>query len=161
VSAQQIQLLQAHGIPQPNPRKLFLHDIITQIQQWRAVNKEVILCLDANEPIDDPQSDISRLFTEMDLVDLHFHWYPALKKPATHQRGSKAIDLIAGSPLVASALLHAWMHPFGDPVMIKGDHRLLGIGLDPEVLFGNAKLTLYQQPTCGTNSRHPPYTEQP
>jgi len=53
VSAQQIRLLQAHGIPQPNPRKLFLHDIITQIQQWRAAHKEVILCLDANELIDD------------------------------------------------------------------------------------------------------------
>jgi len=53
------------------------------------------------------------------------------------------------------ALLHTWMHPFGDPVMIKGDHRLLGIDLDPEVLFGNAELTLYKQPTRGTNSRHP------
>jgi len=34
VSAQQICLLQAQGNPTPNPRKLFLSDIIHQIQQW-------------------------------------------------------------------------------------------------------------------------------
>jgi len=125
-------------IPKPNPRKLFLTNIITQIQQWCLAHKEVILCLDANEPIDDSRLDILRIFTETDLVDLHYHHHPALRKPVTHQQGSKAIDLIVGSPLVASALLHAWIHPFGDPVQIKGDHRLLGIDLDLVVLFGNA-----------------------
>jgi len=78
VSAQQIRLLQAQGHPKPNPRKLFLTDIITQIQQWRTAHKEVILCLDANEPVDDPRSDISQLFTKTDLADLHYHHHPAL-----------------------------------------------------------------------------------
>jgi len=155
VSAQQIRLMQANGLPAPNPHKLFLSDLITQIKSWRQANKEVILCIDANEPIDDPRSEVSRLFTETDLVDLHHHRYPALRKPATHQRGSHAIDLIAGSPLVVSALLHAWIHPFGDPVCIKGDHRLLGVDLDPEVLFGNAIPSLTKPQLRGTNSRHP------
>jgi len=85
VSAQQICLLQAQGIPNPKPRKLFLIDLITQIKQWRQVNKEVILCIDANKPIDNPCSDVSRLFTETDLINLHHHCHPALHKPATHQ----------------------------------------------------------------------------
>jgi len=155
VSAQQIRLMQAQGLPNPNPRKLFLTDLITQIKQWRQANKEVVLCIDANDPVDDPRSDISRLFTETDMVNLHHHRHPALTKPATHQRGSQAIGLIAGSPLVASALLHAWIHPFGDPVSIKGDHRLLGIDLDPEILFGTADLPPHHVQTRGTNSRHP------
>jgi len=54
VSAQQICLLQAQGIPNPKPRKLFLTDLITQIKQWWQLNKEIILCIDANELIDDP-----------------------------------------------------------------------------------------------------------
>jgi len=54
VSAQQIHLLQAQGIPTPKPRKLFLANLIHQIQEWQHANKEVILCIDANEPIDDP-----------------------------------------------------------------------------------------------------------
>ena len=115
----------------------------------------MVLCIDANEPIDNPRSDISRLFTETNMINLHHHRHPALQKPATHQRGSQAIDLIVGSPLVASALLHAWIHPFGDPVCIKGDHCLLGVDLDPEVLFGNADLTPYHTQIRGTNSRHP------
>jgi len=92
---------------------------------------------------------------ETDLVDLHHHRHLALRKPPMHQRGSQAIDLIAGSPLAASALLHAWMHPFGDPIMIKGDHRLLGVDFDPDVLFGSTECNTYQQPLRGTNSRHP------
>jgi len=115
----------------------------------------VIICIDANEPVDDPRSEVSRIFTETDLVDLHHHRHPALRKPPMHQRGSQAIDLIAGSPLAASALLHAWMHPFGNPIMIKGDHRLLGVDFDPDVLFGSTECNTYQQPLRGTNSRHP------
>ncbi len=102
-----------------------------------------------------PQSDVSRLFTETNLINLHHHCHPALCKPATHQCSSQAIDLIAGSPLVVSALLHTWIHPFGDPVCIKGDHHLLGIDLDPEVLFGNVAPSPYLMQICGTNSQHP------
>jgi len=155
VSAQQTRLLQVKGIHKPKPRKQFITDLITQIQHWRQAHKEVILCIDANESVDDPRSDIARLFTETDLTDLHHYLHPALQKPATHQRGSQAIDLMAGSPLIVSALLHAWIHPFGDPVCIKGDHHLLGIDLDPEILFGNADLPSYHGQTRGTNSRHP------
>ncbi len=154
VSAQQTRLLQAQGIIKPIPRKLFLVDLIEQIKTWRQINKEVILCIDANEPVDDSRSAVSKLFTT-DLVDLHHHQHPGLRKPPTHQRGSQAIDLIAGSPLVASALLHAWMHPFGDPAAIKGNHRLLGVDLDPDVLFGITECTMYQQPVRGLNSCHP------
>jgi len=80
--------------------------------------------MDINKAVDDPKADISRLFTETDLMDLHYHHYPSLCKPATHQRGNNAIDIIAGSPLVATALCHAWI-PFATPANIKGNHRLL------------------------------------
>jgi len=62
-----------------------MNDLILQIKDWRQDNKEVIVCLDANEPVDDPKSEISRLFSETDLTDLHHHHYPSLQKPATHQ----------------------------------------------------------------------------
>ncbi len=71
--------------------------------------------MDANEDVDDLKSKISHLFMEMDLIDLHYHHYPGLKKLATHQQGSKAIDLIAGSPLATEALVLAWIHPFWEP----------------------------------------------
>jgi len=126
------------GVTNPKPRTVFLTDLIHQIHMWRNNNKEVILCMDTNEDVDDPKSAIRRLFTETDLVDLHHHRHPANPKPATHQRGSAAIDLIAGSPLPASALRRAWIHPFHEPAPIKGDHRMLGIDFDPAILFGSS-----------------------
>jgi len=110
--------------------------------------------MDANKDVDDPTAEISCLFTETDLLDLHHHRYPSLRKPATHQHGTNAIDLMAGSPLVAEALRHAWICPFASLAMIKGDHRLLGVDLDPEIIFGNRSLPLTKVQIRGVNSRH-------
>jgi len=113
-----------------------------------------ILCVDANEDVDHPKSAVRRIFSETDLVDLHHHHYPPLSKPATHQSGSSAIDLIAGSPLPASALCHAWICPFNEPAQIKGDHQLLGVDFDPEILFGGSIAPLEALGQCGVHSRH-------
>jgi len=153
-TAQQIRLLQQNGHAHPNPRNEFITDLIHQINHWHRDGKEVILCIDANEPIDDPKSEISRLFTETDLVDLHHHRYPSLRKPATHQRGSQAIDLMAGSPLAATATTAAWIHPFGDPGSIKGDHRMSGIDFNPDILFGTPAISTHTMPRRGVHSRH-------
>jgi len=42
------------------------------------------------------------------------------------------------SPLTTNTLLYTWMCPFGDPPTIKGDHWLLGLKFDPEILFGSS-----------------------
>jgi len=153
-TAQQIRLLQAQGIQNPKPRRIFIDDLIAQINKWRNEHKEVLICMDANESIDDPKADISRLFTATDLVDLHHHRYPSIRKPATHQRGTNAIDVMAGSPLVVEALRNAWICPFATPAIIKGDHRLLGVDLDPEILFGNRSVSITKLQERGVNSRH-------
>jgi len=110
--------------------------------------------MDANEDVDHPQSDIMRLFNETDLIDLHTHCYPATPKPATHQRGSHPIDLIAGSPCCAAATHRAWMLPFGMPPLIKGDHRLLEIDFDTNLLFGNSPTDPMPPTPRGINSKH-------
>jgi len=121
-TAQQTRILLQQGIKQPNPRQQFVMDLITQICTWRTQNKEVLIGLDANENVDDPNSKIARIFDKTDLIDLHHHRHPMQSKPAIHQRGSHPIDLMLGSPILANALTHAWILPFGDPPMIKGDH---------------------------------------
>ncbi len=154
-SAQQIRLLQNSGAINPQPRSIFLQDIIHQIQRWRHEHKEVLLCTDTNDNLDDPKASIAQLFSETDLINLHFHRYPALRTPPTHQRGTHTIDLMAGTPRVAEALTAAWMHPFHDPATIKGDHRLLGIDLDPDILFGTQLHPAMPTAIRGVNSRHP------
>jgi len=154
VTAQQTRILLQQGVPNPNLRKLFITDLVTQINSWRNQHKEVLVGLDANENVDDPRSKIMRLLAETDLIDLHQHRYPALKKPATHQRGSHPIDLIIGSPRLASALINAWILPFGDPPLIKGDHRLLGLDFNAELLFGSKPNQPSPGLLRGVNSRH-------
>jgi len=83
--------------------------------------------MDANQNVDDPNSKIAHIFDETDLIDLHHHRYLMRAKPATYQRGSNPIDIMLGSPLLARALSQAWILPFGNPPMIKGDHCLMGL----------------------------------
>jgi len=135
-TAQQTHLLLQQGVPNPDPKTQFITDLISQVQQWRASGAEVLIGMDANEDVDNPHSKIARIFRETDLIDLHHHRYPSLPKPATYQRGSQPIDIMIGSKLLSTALLHAWMLPFGEPYLIKGDHRLLGLDFSPDILFG-------------------------
>jgi len=160
VTAQQTRLLLQRGVQNPNPRQQFISDLIQQIKQWRQQNKEVLIGMDANENIDDPNSHIARLFDETDLIDLHHHRYPTKPKPATHQRGSKPIDMMIGSPLLAAALLHAWILPFGEPTMIKGDHRLLGLDFSPTILFGSTTSTPAIGLIRGVNSRNDQHVQK-
>jgi len=153
-TAQQTRILQQLGNTSPNPRKQFICNLIQQIQDWRTTGKEVILSMDANKDIDHPQSDIMHLFNETDLIDLHTHCYLATHKPATHQCGHCPIDLIARTPHCASAVRHAWMLPFSMPPMIKGDHRLLGINFDMDLLFGNSPTNPMPTTPWGVNSKH-------
>jgi len=110
--------------------------------------------MDANEDVDDPKSKISSIFAETDLVDLHHYCHPAARKPATYQRGSRPIDMMIGTPLFAAALSAAWMLPFGDPPLIKGNHRLLGVDFHPGILFGSTPHNPASGLLRGLNSRH-------
>ncbi len=142
------------GIPNPNPRQQFITDLIKQITQWRQQDKEILVSMDVNEDVDDPKSKISSIFAETDLVDLHHYCHPAARKPAMYQRGSRPIDLMIGTPLFAAALSAAWMLPFGDPPLIKGDHRLLGADFHPGILFGSTPHNPASGLLRGLNSRH-------
>jgi len=123
-------------------------------------NKEVLIGMDANENINGPNSKIARVFDETDLIDLHHHHYPTKAKPATQQRGSKPIDMMIGSPLLAQALMHAWTLPFGDPPMIKGDHQLLGLDFDPSILFGSNTSTPLPGLIHGVNSQNDQHVQK-
>jgi len=153
-TAQQTRLLQQQGILNPNPRQQFVTGLIRQITKWRQQEKEVLICMDANENVDDPKSQISRLFLETDLVDIHRYRYPTAPRPATHQRGTSPIDMMIGSTLFAAAATAAWLLPFGAPPLIKGDHRLLGADFHPGILFGTAPDTPAPGMLRGINSRH-------
>jgi len=160
VMAQQTCLLLQQGKQNPNPHKQFLTNLINQIHQWQQQHKEVLIGMDVNEDLNDPNSKVMRIFAETDLIDLHYHHYPGTPKPATHQHGSYPIDVIIGSPLLATALTHAWILPFGQPPLIKGDHWLLGLDFSPDILFGSHPATPSPGILRGINSHHKQQVQQ-
>jgi len=133
---QQYRLLHQQGHRNPDPRTKFVDDLIVTINCWRTQNKAVLICIDANENPQTPGNPgIARMFMETDLQDLHSTRYPNQLRPPTYNRGSKPIDLCAGSPEFAEALTAAWYLPFGEPLGLRGDHRTLGLDFNIDKLF--------------------------
>jgi len=62
--------------------------------------------------------------------------------------------MMLGSPLLATALQHAWILPFGEPALIEGNHRLLGLDFLPTILFGSTTATPSPGLLCSINSQN-------
>jgi len=116
--------------------------------------QEVLIGMDANKNVDNPHSQIACLFDKTDLIDLHHHRFPAQEKPATDQQGNSPINIMLGSPLLAAALQHVWILPFGEPALIKGDHHLLGVDFLPHILFGSTTDNPSAMLLRGVNSKN-------
>jgi len=100
---------------------------------------EVLVCLDANEETDqlDPEEGLGCLISSTGLIDLHRYWFPGIPTPATHQQGSRIIDICLGTKVFAQALVNTWYLPFGLPITLTGDHRTIGLEFDHHILFGH------------------------
>jgi len=63
---------------QSRPRRDFVTDLITQINQWKQQHYEIFLCMDANKNKSrlGPMQGIGHLLHETGLIDLHQQWQP-------------------------------------------------------------------------------------
>jgi hypothetical protein len=91
---QQTVMLMEEGFNDPNPRQIFIQDIITSI---RTINKNpenyIIIMRDANENLNDSEGGLSKLLHETKLIDIfplseetnaiYPHTYVAQKKLIT------------------------------------------------------------------------------
>jgi len=57
--------------------------------------------------------------------------------PVTHIQGQLTIDACLGTQLFADALVGAWYFSFGIPLTITGDHHVLRVDFDIDMIFGN------------------------
>jgi len=132
---QQYHLLLQQGHLNPNPREIFVTDMILFLQCWQNTH-DIFLCLDTNNTmIHSKDHGLDHILEATTLIDLHKYKLPSLSSPATHQHGSKTIDYCLGSHGFTEALTGAWMLPFGTPATLTGDHRTMGLEFDHDVLF--------------------------
>jgi len=96
---QHTQLIQ-HGYNNPDPREIFVDDIIKQIHQWQEQHYEILLCMDANKNTTrlSPTQGIGWILHETGLIDLHKSQQPRHPTPPTYNHSTTTIDICLGSP---------------------------------------------------------------
>jgi hypothetical protein len=88
-------MLTEEGVTNPDPRKIFIDDIINVINEYnKTINSYTILMLDANENVNDSEGGLGRLLQETNLVDAFSAiWHEECNIP-TYVRVQKKIDHI-------------------------------------------------------------------
>jgi len=97
VVKQQFRELRRRGLPQPNPRQLFLRDLQTHVISLLSDGHAILLGLDAN--LKRPDAAFDDFMLHCSLFDLLANKYN--NPTATHSRGNR-LDLILGCAFVSS-----------------------------------------------------------
>ena len=135
---QQWRKLTSAGVPNPNPRQQFLHDLGHFIQAHITEGNEVIVMINANSPNND--TTITQFLDTYGLFDL-MHDYLPDQQPPTYQHGRSKIDHIWGTPGVLTATIHADVLPFGHGP--NSNHAILYLNLSFAILTNISSHSLH------------------
>lgn len=119
--AQQWHLLRMKGHPNPDPHKQCLTDLGERIDLLVKDNHEIILLIDANESLQNPNSSFTKWVRARKLIDVHVQWHCNDDKPATYARGSKWIDYILSTQEMSKFVTAAGILPLHE--FCVSDHR--------------------------------------
>ena len=120
----------------PDPRRQFFTDLQREIQRLISEEYEVVLMLDANESMYDPNSQLLRFVQDCKLTDLHLLRHSAIHAhpPGTYQRGNKRLDYIFGTHLISHCTARAGISAYHE--LFSSDHRGLYVDLHMQQFFG-------------------------
>jgi hypothetical protein len=110
---QQWSLLREKGIKNPDPIKHFYDDLSTELTKWTQEGCEIILMMDANEPLGERPGGLGHLVGRHSLVDLSEKILQENNNVSTYARGSKKIDFIFSTQRVAKFCTDSGIVPFG------------------------------------------------
>jgi hypothetical protein len=86
---QQWSLLREQGIKAPDPIKTFYDDLSTELQKWTSDGCEIILMMDANEPLGERPGGLGHLVGAHSLIDLSEKILHDKSHVSTYARGTK------------------------------------------------------------------------
>jgi ribosomal protein S18 len=106
VHSQQTTMLKDQGLEDPDPRKIFIDDIIKLIkEQEQDPMNSCILMMDANEAIEDREGSLRKIFNNSNLVDIFSYHTGQTCTIPTYSRETKRIDFILASYNLLSSFL--------------------------------------------------------
>jgi ribonuclease HI len=148
---QQTVMLMEEGYNDPDPRQIFIEDMISLIIN---INKNadnyIILMLDANENINDSESGLSKLLRETSLIDIFSHIGGEDCNIPTFIRGTRKIDYIFSTANLLPYIKHAGCLPFF--MNNNSDHRGMFIDISEELLDTKLDLKKPDKRHIGTKS---------
>jgi hypothetical protein len=147
---QQVAVMRKNGVQTPNPRRQILDDLKKKIMECISCEKEVILCMDANEDSVGRKSEIGKLMRELGLIDLHVYRHGSEKLPETYNRGKSKIDFMLGTYGVARNMIGAGIHAYG--ATMRSDHRGMHVDLNISALLHGKIAKMATPSTRGVRS---------
>ena len=91
---QQYRSLRRKDFNQTNPQKEFDKNLCSQLRRWRLKNCYILLEIDANAGLEDPQ--INQIVSAGNLYDI-LGSHHGIDSPPTYLKGTKTIDFLFGT----------------------------------------------------------------
>ena len=149
---QQVVMLMEEGIEDPDPRKIFIEDMINLIQELEMnPNHHIVLMLDANESIQDKEGSLRKLINSTTLTDVFSHLSGAECNIPTYYRDSRKIDYIFTSRNLFPYVKRCGILPFYQ--YNQSDHR--GMFIDISNLLIDNKVELQRPSKRYIGSKNP------
>lgn len=143
--SQQYRILRRQNVLNPNPKKIFDHDLAAQIKQWRHNKYDILLMIDANTHLLDTR--LQRIITDGGLYDL-IGCTHGVHSPPTYQRGSHTIDFLFGTNRFKESIKRCGHLAYNQGII--SDHRALWIDFDITLLFRQQFHDIYKRPPVMT-----------
>jgi hypothetical protein len=90
---QQISLYKLKNIRDPDPKKIFIHDLKELVTKARKEDKDIILTGDFNEVVGDDPNGMAKVLIAGNLTDAHSNQHGTVDI-TTYTRGTKGLDYV-------------------------------------------------------------------
>ena len=156
---QQYNIQLKEGNATPFPHKQAIKDLMAFIEECKKKGDEIILCLDANEEIQEERKVTANTITQLVKNNALVCAHKLLGyKSDTSQVSGKQIDHILVSPGILPSLIRGGYRPYAEG--ITSDHRALFLDFDAEILFGKGTGTLAISKMRNLDTKYPERTEK-
>jgi hypothetical protein len=108
---QQIALYKLNNIGEPDPKKIFITDLIEAVKKARAEDKDFILTGDFNELVGDDPNKMAKVLEAGCLTDAHEHQHDEVDIK-TYTQGHKRLDYVFVTPEMVDHILRSGYEAF-------------------------------------------------
>lgn len=137
---QQRALYRAAGIDNPNPRRLFIHDLAQYVSELHQAEHDIILMGDFNEEVGLDAHGMQVVLDAGGLTDCHVYRHGLETEQPTYARGCKRVDYMFVSSQLVPHLKHSGIEPFNHRIF--SDHRGMFIDLRLPGIFDRAPVAI-------------------